>query len=53
MTSLSATKVRIKSEPKTHRDGARSFYCHDPENNLLQMIYHPPIADQWPAQQDR
>ena len=28
---LKRNKVRIKSEPKTHRDGARSFYCHDPE----------------------
>jgi hypothetical protein len=30
--------------PRTHRDGARSFYCRDPEGNLVQMIYHPPIA---------
>jgi catechol 2,3-dioxygenase-like lactoylglutathione lyase family enzyme len=36
--------VRIKSPPKTHRDGARSFYCLDPDGNLVQMIYHPPIS---------
>ena len=37
--------VRIKAEPRTHRDGARSFYCQDPDGNTIQMIYHPPIAD--------
>lgn len=37
--------VPIKKAPKTHRDGARSFYCLDPAGVLVQMIYHPPIAD--------
>jgi len=37
--------VSIKKAPKTHRDGARSFYCADPAGVLVQMIYHPPIAD--------
>ncbi|WP_414728890.1 VOC family protein [Zhongshania aliphaticivorans] len=36
--------VAIKAEPRTHRDGARSFYCLDPDGNLVQMIYHPPIS---------
>jgi len=36
--------VRIAKEPKTHRDGARSFYCLDPDGNTVQMIFHPPIA---------
>ena len=36
--------VRIKNEPKTHRDGARSFYCLDPDGNVVQMIFHPPIS---------
>ena len=36
--------VTIKKAPKTHRDGARSFYCLDPAGVLVQMIYHPPIA---------
>lgn len=36
--------VVLKSGPRTHRDGARSFYCLDPDGNAVQMIYHPPIA---------
>ena len=36
--------VKVMNEPKTHRDGARSFYCTDPENNVLQAIYHPPLS---------
>ena len=36
--------VSMKTEPRTHRDGARSFYCLDPDGNTVQMIYHPPIS---------
>lgn len=36
--------VDIKAKPRTHRDGARSFYAADPDGNIVQMIYHPPIA---------
>lgn len=36
--------IFIKTEPRTHRDGARSFYCLDPDGNTVQMIYHPPLA---------
>lgn len=36
--------VVMKTPPKTHRDGARSFYCFDPGGTLVQMIYHPPLA---------
>ncbi|WP_235015337.1 VOC family protein [Oceanicoccus sp. KOV_DT_Chl] len=36
--------VRIKNPPKTHRDGARSFYCLDPDGTVVQMIFHPPIS---------
>ena len=36
--------VAILKEPKTHRDGARSFYCRDPDGNTVQIIYHPPIS---------
>jgi len=39
--------VAIKAEPRTHRDGARSFYCLDPDGNLVQMIYHPPISGRY------
>jgi len=42
---LSASDVVIKTAPMTHRDGARSFYCADPEGSVVQLIYHPPIAD--------
>ena len=34
--------IKMKTEPKTHRDGARSFYCLDPDGNTVQMIFHPP-----------
>ena len=36
--------VRMRTVPRTHRDGARSFYCFDPDGTTVQMIYHPPIA---------
>jgi len=39
-----ANNVKIMAGPRTHRDGARSFYCHDPEGVTVQLIYHPPIA---------
>ncbi len=42
---LQANGVVIVKEPKTHRDGARSFYCRDPDGNVVQLIYHPPIAN--------
>jgi len=42
---LVANQVDIKATPRTHRDGARSFYCADPDGNIVQMIYHPPIAN--------
>lgn len=42
---LRANGVVIVKEPKTHRDGARSFYCRDPDGNIVQLIYHPPIAN--------
>src|SRR5215467_11164181 len=37
--------VMLAREPKTHRDGARSFYFHDPDGLLIQLLYHPPISD--------
>jgi len=36
--------VPMRTVPKTHRDGARSFYCEDPDGVVVQMIYHPPIS---------
>ncbi|MDY6980116.1 MAG: VOC family protein [Pseudomonadota bacterium] len=41
---LLANDVSMRTRPKTHRDGARSFYCYDPDGNVVQMIYHPPLA---------
>ena len=41
---LQSNGVRIVKEPRTHRDGARSFYCLDPDGNVVQLIYHPPLA---------
>lgn len=41
---LKAQGVVVTQAPKTHRDGARSFYCRDPDGNLIQFIHHPPIA---------
>ena len=37
--------LSLVQEPKTHRDGARSFYFHDPDGLLIQLIYHPQISD--------
>lgn len=37
--------VRMRTEPRTHRDGARSFYCYDPDGTVIQIIHHPPVAD--------
>lgn len=36
--------VRMRTEPRDHRDGARSFYCYDPEGTLVQFIHHPPVS---------
>jgi catechol 2,3-dioxygenase-like lactoylglutathione lyase family enzyme len=41
---LAAAGTPILKAPKTHRDGARSFYAKDPDGNVLQFIHHPPIA---------
>ena len=43
---LKTEGVKTLSEPRTHRDGARSFYCLDPDGNTVQIIYHPPISGQ-------
>lgn len=41
---LKSEQIKMFTEPRTHRDGARSFYCSDPEGTRVQIIYHPPIA---------
>ncbi len=40
-----AQGVELLTAPRTHRDGARSFYCLEPSGVKVQMIYHPPIAE--------
>ena len=42
---LEAHGVRLKTRPRTHRDGARSLYLSDPDGNTIQIIHHPPISD--------
>ena len=46
---LLANGVRMRTEPRTHRDGARSFYCYDPEGAVVQVIHHPPVVDWEPS----
>jgi catechol 2,3-dioxygenase-like lactoylglutathione lyase family enzyme len=41
---LQGHEVTMKTQPRTHRDGARSFYCLDPDGTTVQIIHHPPIA---------
>ena len=41
---LTAHDVPVAAAPRNHRDGARSFYCTDPEGGVVQIIYHPPLA---------
>jgi catechol 2,3-dioxygenase-like lactoylglutathione lyase family enzyme len=42
---LTQRGVALDTQPRTHRDGARSFYTRDPEGTRIQFIWHPPIAD--------
>ncbi len=41
---LKENGIKMLTEPRTHRDGARSFYCEDPAGTRVQVIYHIPIA---------
>lgn len=41
---LKAHGVEAEAPPRTHRDGARSFYCRDPEGTTVQFIHHPPLV---------
>lgn len=36
--------VTMREPPRDHRDGARSFYCEDPDGVTVQIIHHPPLA---------
>jgi catechol 2,3-dioxygenase-like lactoylglutathione lyase family enzyme len=41
---LLANGVRMRTAPRTHRDGARSFYCYDPEGAVVQVMHHLPVV---------
>ncbi|MEX1259168.1 MAG: VOC family protein [Gemmatimonadota bacterium] len=41
---LRESGVPILKAPKTHRDGARSFFCEDPDGTMIQIIFHPPLS---------
>jgi catechol 2,3-dioxygenase-like lactoylglutathione lyase family enzyme len=41
---LESRGVTMIAKPRTHRDGARSCYFHDPDGNSVQIIHHPPIS---------
>jgi catechol 2,3-dioxygenase-like lactoylglutathione lyase family enzyme len=41
---LESEGVELVQKPMTHRDGARSIYLRDPDGNLIQILYHPPIS---------
>ena len=36
-----SNKVAIFKDIQNHRDGSRSFYCYDPDHNVLQFLWHP------------
>ena len=42
---LKDNDVAIVKPPRTHRDGARSLYCRDPDGNTVQLIYHPGLSE--------
>tara|TARA_B100000965_G_C19599378_1_gene761767 strand:- start:4539 stop:4925 length:387 start_codon:yes stop_codon:yes gene_type:complete len=41
---ISSEKVKIFKDINDHRDGSRSFYCEDPDGNVIQLIWHPKIS---------
>ncbi|HLK12776.1 MAG TPA: VOC family protein [Candidatus Binatia bacterium] len=40
-----ARGVEIARPPRTHRDGSVSFYCRDPDGNLVQVLWIPGLAE--------
>jgi catechol 2,3-dioxygenase-like lactoylglutathione lyase family enzyme len=41
---LESRGIRLDTQPRTHRDDARSCYVRDPDGNQIQIIHHPPIS---------
>lgn len=38
--------VTIAQAVKDHRDGSRSFYCHDPDGISIQILFEPTLSRQ-------
>ena len=37
---LRSCGIALHKDPKTHRDGSRSFYVADPDGNVIQFIWY-------------
>tara|TARA_B100000029_G_scaffold516512_1_gene630440 strand:+ start:6095 stop:6484 length:390 start_codon:yes stop_codon:yes gene_type:complete len=44
-SKIKSHNIPIYKDIKDHRDGSRSFYCCDPDGNILQLIWHPQISN--------
>jgi len=40
---IKSHNVEVFKDIKDHRDGSRSFYCYDPDKNILQIMWHPTL----------
>ncbi|MBC8302316.1 MAG: VOC family protein [Pelagibacterales bacterium] len=40
---IKSHNIEIFKDIKDHRDGSRSFYCYDPDKNVLQIMWHPTL----------
>ena len=41
---IKSNNIKIFKDVHDHRDGSRSFYCYDPDDNIIQIIWHPTIS---------
>ena len=41
---LTRQGVALVQRPETHRDGSRSLYFRDPDENLVQLLFHPKVT---------
>ena len=40
---ISSKNITIYKKLQDHRDGSRSFYCYDPDLNIVQFLWHPKL----------